>query len=136
MNNLMKCVVGVSATAFISATPAHAGGYRHHHGNPNWWVAPIIAGAMLGTAAAVATAPLYAPPAPPYATGYPTYPYGGYGSYRAPYTGYGSASAYPGPSGYSSASPYDTRYGSGYPTNLHPGSPQLCQNSQGWSTPC
>jgi hypothetical protein len=80
------------ALAVVSApmTPALA---RHHHGGPGFW--PFAVGAaVLGTAAAIATAPfaVVAPPPAPYpAYGYapPPSAYGPPpGAYYAPY-GYG-----------------------------------------------
>ncbi len=73
----------VTALAVVSLPTAPALAW-HHHGGPGFW--PFAVGAaVLGTAAAIATAPLaaVAPPYPAYGYGYPPPP--GYGPPPSPY---------------------------------------------------
>lgn len=76
-------VAAIVGFAVVSAPTAPALAWRHHHGGPWFW--PFAAGAaVLGTAAAIATAPFAAVAPPPPAYGYAPPPYG-YGPPPSPY---------------------------------------------------
>ncbi len=84
MRRIGIVTAAVAALAVVSLPTAPALAW-HHHGGPGFW--PFAVGAaVLGTAAAIATAPLaaVAPPYPAYGYGYPPPPYG-YGPPPSPY---------------------------------------------------